>query len=137
MKFDLLGDIGVDDGATSPAREDTQSPLKKSRRTTKRKTKGSPAFEDDDDDDNGARLKRRRYTKKTKATMKKTKDSAEDSYAPSPKSKKSKTPLTIPTLREEARNKAAWWRRRGNSGVNIKEETTPARSGNQQVESQD
>lgn len=98
MKFDLLGDIGVDDGATSPAREDTQSPLKKSRRTTKRKTKGSPAFEDDDDDDDGPASKRRRYTKKTKATMKKTKDSAEDSYAPSPKSKKSKTPLTIPTL---------------------------------------
>ena len=98
MKFDLLGDIGVDDGATSPTKEETQSSLKKSRRTTKRKTKGSPAFADDDDDDDGPATKRRRYTKKSKTTMKKTSEGAENTHAPSPKTKKSKTPLAIPAL---------------------------------------
>lgn len=97
MKFDLLGDIGVDDGATSPAKDESQSPMKKSRRTTKRKIKGSPAFVDDEDDDDGPASKRRRYTKKTKSTTK-TKDGIENSHGPSPKGKKSKTPLTIPTL---------------------------------------
>mmetsp|Transcript_8578 Transcript_8578/g.13228 ORF Transcript_8578/g.13228 Transcript_8578/m.13228 type:complete len:746 (+) Transcript_8578:157-2394(+) len=73
MQFDLLGDIGVDDGATSPVQE--QDNLKKPKRKTKRKKKGITHFDDDDDaDEEPLKKKRRANNKKTKGTTKKSKD---------------------------------------------------------------
>lgn len=96
MQFDLMDDIGIDDGDNSLPPEETASPVKKSRRTTKRKPKES-SF-DTDDEEEGPSKKKRRYTKKTKATTKKSKAEVEPPPAVSPKNKKSKASSAAPAM---------------------------------------
>jgi hypothetical protein len=105
MKFDLLGDIGVDDGATSHSPttldDDSSSPvIKKSKRKAKRKTRDMSPYDDDEYDDDGAAMKKRRYTKKARTTVpKKAKDDVGTSPpTSSPKTKKAKTALVPATV---------------------------------------
>lgn len=88
MQFDLLGDIGVDDGVTaSPVVE----PRKKSKRRAKRTPKGSP-LDTDDEDEEPLKKKPRRYTKKNnKATTKKSKADKTEADASPPATIKGKS----------------------------------------------
>lgn len=108
MKFDLLGDIGVDDGATSNSPttldENISSPIiKKSKRKAKRKARDMSPYDDDEYDEDSAGMKKRRYTKKARtAVPKKAKDDVGSSPPiSSPKTKKAKT-TSLPAVVERS-----------------------------------